>query len=60
VNIEQYGSAGYAESLIYSYALSLGKEAAQDEYIRHFKRAYERYEECIMLLKAIEDSADSS
>jgi hypothetical protein len=49
-SIDSAGKQGLADSLIYSYALTLCKEGAQDEYLRNFENSQEKYKEAVCLL----------
>mmetsp|Transcript_10720 Transcript_10720/g.20866 ORF Transcript_10720/g.20866 Transcript_10720/m.20866 type:complete len:523 (+) Transcript_10720:1550-3118(+) len=47
------GSQGVADSLLYNYAIGLCKEGAQDEFIRDYESAKDKYSEAIVLLEIV-------
>lgn len=63
-SIDSAGKQGVADSLIYTYALTLCKEGAQDEYLRNLESSQEKYKEAVCLLAILcrsqRDSEDES
>jgi serine/threonine-protein kinase ULK/ATG1 len=47
------GSQGVALSLLYNYAIGLCKEGAQDEFIRDYGSAKDKYAEAVVLLEIV-------